>query len=484
MTATQTTPHDAKPYDTKARRQLAVEARRSQRSRQPRGVPRPDGPLGLEFLLRQAAGRGSASDFFAALPAKYPRLAYWRMAGMHVYALNCAELIDGVHREHARVLTKSRALQEAKILLGNGLLTDEGESHLRHRRMVQPAFHRDRIREYSERMVAATLEHEQGWQVGQQVDMVADMSGLTLDIVGRTLFGADLRHDAADVGEALNALLESFPRLMLPGGQFLTRIPGTPMHRIIGDLDDLDGMVQRMISEHRASGDTGDLLSMLISAQEDGAGMSDDQLRDEVMTLVLAGHETTAMNLTWTWYLLSVNPAEARTLREELAAVLQGRAPTMADLANLPFTRAVISESMRLFPPAWVIGRQTTADIEIDGWPVPAGSVIMTSQFAMQRDPRYWDSALTFRPSRWLDDSGAYSEKAPGQPRGAWFPFGYGKRQCIGDQFALTEAALVVATLAQTWAPRLVPGSPVEPFAAVTLRPRNGMPMTLELVGE
>lgn len=223
---------------------------------------------------------------------------------------------------------------------------------------------------------------------------------------------------------------------------------------------------------------------MLISAQEDGAGMSDDQLRNEVMTLVLAGHETTAMNLTWTWYLLSVNPAEARTLREELAAVLQGRAPTMADLANLPFTRAVISESMRLFPPAWVIGRQTTADIEIDGWPVPAGSVIMTSQYAMQRDPRYWDSALTFRPSRWLDDGGAYSEKAPGQPRGAWFPFGYGKRQCIGDQFALTEAALVVATLAQTWAPRLVPGSPVEPFAAVTLRPRNGMPMTLELVGE
>ena len=156
----------------------------------------------------------------------------------------------------------------------------------------------------------------------------------------------------------------------------------------------------------------------------------------------------------------------------------------MSDLAELPFTRAVISESMRLFPPAWVIGRQTTADIEIDGWAVPAGSVIMTSQYAMHRDPRYWDSALAFRPSRWLDDGGNYSEKAPGQPRGAWFPFGDGKRQCIGDQFALTEAALVVATLAQNWAPRLVPGSPVEPLAAVTLPPRHGMQPTLERVSD
>ncbi len=471
---------DGVPYDTAARRKLADAAVKAQVIKQPRGIKRPPGPRGISFAARQLFGAGSASDFFAALPAKYPRITHWRLGGMHMYVLNDAELIDHVHRNYARVLTKSRALQEARVLVGNGLLTNEGQDHLKQRRLVQPAFHRKRIHEYSERMVAATVEHEEGWQVGERVDMAADMSSLTLDIVGRTLFGADLRKDAAEVGEALNNLLEAFPKMMLPTGKLMARIPGTALYAARNDPDELDGIVQRMIEEHRRAGDTGDLLSMLIEAQEDGTGMDDAQLRDEVMTLVIAGHETTAMNLTWTWYLLSQNPAVARRLREELARVLGGRAPTMDDLASLPYTRAVISESMRLFPPAWVIGRMTTEDIEIDGWQVPAGSVIMTSQYAMQRDPRYWDSALAFTPERWIDESGAYSEKAPGQPKGAWFPFGYGKRMCIGDQFALTEAALVVATLAQRWAPKLVPGSPVTPFAAVTLRPKDGMPMTLE----
>lgn len=469
------------PYDTAARRKLARESVKAQDVRQPRGIPRPDGPSGASVILRQFLSDDIGPDFFADLAFRYPEITHWSVMGRHLYVISDAELIDTVHREHGRDLHKSRALMEAKVLLGNGLLTNEGSDHLRQRRLVQPAFHRDRIREYAARMATAAETHSLSWRDGDQVDMTADMSALTLDIVGRTLFSADLRADAAEVGEALTVLLEAFPKLMLPGGQIISRIPGTSLHGLPAELDALDAMVQRLIDDHRDAGDTGDLLSMLIAASEDGRGMDDAQLRDEVMTLVLAGHETTAMSLTWTWYLLSTNPQAATELREELRRVLgpQGRTATFADLAELHLTRATIHESLRLFPPAWIIGRVTTTDLTVAGWDLPTGSIILTSQYAMHRDPRYWDSALRFDPARWLDDDGKFSEKAPGQPRGAWFPFGYGKRQCIGDQFALTEATLALATLARDWAPELVPGTPIEPLGAVTLRPRHGMPMVL-----
>lgn len=484
--STATTPHRTPPeaaaYDTAARTKLARASVRAQNIRQPRGVPRPSGPSSTGFLLRQFLDDDLGPQYFADLAFRYPRVAHWSVLGRHVYALNDAALVEEFHRKNARVVTKSRALMEAKVLLGNGLLTNEGEDHLRQRRLVQPAFHRDRIAEYAARMSAATVEHGHGWRAGQSVEMAADMSALTLDIVGRTLFGTDLRADAAGVGEALTTLLEAFPRLMLPGGTLIARIPGTSLNQLPNELDGLDVIVQRMIDEHRAEGDTGDLLSMLIQAQEDGRGMDDAQLRDEVMTLVLAGHETTAMNLTWTWYLLDQNPDVAAWLREELVEVLGGRPAQFEDLPKLHRTRAVIFESLRIYPPAWIIGRTNTEDIELDGWLLPRGSIIMTSQFAMQRDPRYWPDAFSFTPQRWLTEDGAFSDKAPGMPKGSWFPFGYGKRMCIGDQFALTEASLAIATLAQTWAPVLTPDADVQVMGAVTLRPRNGMPMTLERV--
>lgn len=475
---------EAAPYDTAARRKLARASVKAQDVRQPRGIPRPDGPSGASVVLKQFLSDDIGPDFFADLAFRYPEIAHWSVLGRHLYVISDAELIDSVHREHARELHKSRALMEAKVLLGNGLLTNEGADHLRQRRLVQPAFHRDRIREYAARMVSASEAHSAMWREGDEVDMTADMSALTLDIVGRTLFSADLRADAAEVGEALTVLLEAFPKLMLPGGQIISRIPGTSLHGLPAELDALDAMVQRLIDDHRDAGDTGDLLSMLIAANEDGQGMDDAQLRDEVMTLVLAGHETTAMSLTWTWYLLATNPQAASALREELRAVIgPGRRPlTIADLADLHVTRATIQESLRLYPPAWIIGRVTTTDLTVAGWELPTGSIILTSQYAMHRDPRYWDSALRFDPTRWLNDDGTFSEKAPGQPRGAWFPFGYGKRQCIGDQFALTEATLALAILARDWAPELVPGTPIEPLGAVTLRPRHGMPMVLRRV--
>ena len=478
-TSTQTTTRDGRVYDTAARRELARESVRAQLVRQPRGIPRPEGPSGTAFIMRQFLDNNMGPIYFSELAFRYPRIAHWSVLGRHIYAINDAELIERIHRDSARDMVKGRGLQEAKVLLGNGLLTAEGSDHLRQRRMVQPAFHRDRIAEYGSRMVAATLEHEQSWHDGKSLDMTTDMSALTLDIVGRTLFSADLREDAAGVGAALTALLEAFPKLMLPGGQLMSRIPGTTLHGLPAELDGLDEMVQRMIDEHRASGDTGDLLSMLIAATDEGQAMDDAQLRDEVMTLVLAGHETTAMTLTWTWYLLSENPEAAAQLHAELADVLGGRPPTYADLASLHVTRAIIQESMRLFPPAWIIGRATTEEVELDGWRLPAGSVVLTSQFAMHRDPRYWPRAHDYLPERWLLPDGSFSEKAPAAPKGAWFPFGYGKRKCIGDQFALTEAALVLSTLAQRWSPELLPDAEIVPLGAVTLRPRNGVPMVL-----
>ena len=442
-----------------------------------RDVARPPGPSALR-ALRGMAAPGAAPDFMVELERHYTPLTHMRLMGEHAYALTDPAAIVEVFIEHGRQTMKGRGLQGAKAVLGNGLLTSEGEVHLRHRRLVQPAFHRDRIASYAADMVALAESHEVAWEQGRTLDMQADMAALTLAIVGRTLFGADLRGDARDVGDALEALLSGMGTRLLLGPQVL-RIPTPARRRALEASARMDHMVQRIIDEHRAAGDTGDMLSMLLAAQEEGVGLDDSQVRDEAMTLVMAGHETTAMTLTWTWMLLSQNPERAEWLHEELDAVLAGRAPSMGDMASLPRTRAVVAEAIRLYPPAWIQGRRLLADVEVAGWTLPAGALTFASQFALHRSPRWWESSLAFRPQRWIDGDGAFSEDAPGQPRGAWFPFGWGNRRCIGEQFAWTEATLVLATLAQRWSPQLLPGVDVTPMPAVTLRTRDGMPMML-----
>ena len=308
--------------------------------------------------------------------------------------------------------------------------------------------------------------------------MQVDMSALTLTIVGRTLFGSDLAGDAHEIGESLQGLMQGMGRYVMLGPRVL-RIPTPLRRRALTSFARIDQIVQRIIDEHRIAGDTGDMLSMLIAAEEDGTGFDDAQVRDEAMTLILAGHETTAMTLTWTWMLLAQNPAIAEWLHEELDSALAGRAPGMDDMASLPRTRSVIAEAIRLYPPAWIQGRRMLSPTEVDGWTIPAGATTLISQFAMHRSPRWWKSSLTFMPQRWIDADGAFSEDAPGQPRGAWFPFGWGNRRCIGEQFAWTEATLVLATLAQRWRPELVPGADITVTPAVTLRSKGGMPMVL-----
>ena len=424
------------------------------------------------------AASGAAPWFMVELERTYPVMAHMRLLGEHAYVLTDPSAIVTVFLDHGRRTMKGRGLQGAKAVLGNGLLTSEGEVHLRNRRLVQPAFHRDRIAAYATDIVALTENHRGSWIDGNVVDMQAEMAAITLAIVGRTLFGADLRGDARDVGDALEALLSGMGTRLLLGPQVL-RIPTPARRRALEASARMDILIQRIIDEHRAAGDNGDMLSMLLAAQEEGVGLDDSQVRDEAMTLVMAGHETTAMTLTWTWMLLAQHPERAEWLHEELDRVLAGRPPTFEDMGDLPRTRAVVAEAIRLYPPAWIQGRRMLEDVEVAGWTIPAGALTLASQFALHRSARWWEAPLAFRPQRWIDTDGSFGEDVPGQPRGAWFPFGWGNRRCIGEQFAWTEATLVLAALAQQWSPRLAPGADLEPMPAVTLRTRAGMPMTL-----
>ncbi len=456
-------------------------------------VERPDGPHGSLVVLALLRRKQSPNQIFEAIARAHRPIAHFRMAGDHVYIVSDPQLVTDVFLTHARDVMKGRGLQAARPLLGNGLLTSEGEFHLRQRRLAQPAFHKQRIATYAEQMVTEAVRHEGGWTDGGHVDMVEEMTSLTFAIVGRTLFGTDLTGDARTFGDTLEELMNGFGQLSAIGNERIVRALPKGRH-LLSRVEDLDAVVQRIIDEHRADVANGidrhDLLSWMIQARDDeaaatyGTSMSDEQLRDEVMTFVLAGHETTAMALSWAWWLLASNPDIAGRLHDELARVLDDgvgglRAPSYEDISSLPYTYAVMAETIRMYPPAWIMGRRLLTDLRVGDWDLPSGSIVLGSPWILHRDERFWGDATTFRPERWVDADGAFDESAPGVPRGAWIPFGFGNRRCIGEQFAWTEAVLVLATLAAKWQPELVPGTVVQTQAAVTLRPRNGLPMTL-----
>ncbi len=407
---------------------------------------------------------------------------------------------------NADKFVKGRALQRAKVLLGNGLLTSEGEFHLRQRRMIQPAFHRNRIAEYSRSMVEIAEGVTDEWHDGEVRDIDKEMMKLTLRIVAKTLFSADVTDDADKIGAAMKTMVELFNFLLLPFSEWLDKLPLPQALRFKRARKSLDDIMYSIINERRRSGeDTGDLLSMLLVAQDedDGGRMTDEQVRDEALTLFLAGHETTANALTWTWYLLSQNPEAEARMHEELEAVLaeggnlsgsEGaqrgtssdlrtlptgrvsalRAPTMNDIPDLKYTEAVLAESMRLFPPAWAIGRNVVEEHDFAGYTAKRGTLVLTSPFVMHRDARFWDEPLEFRPERWE----ALSVKEAGA-RGIYFPFGGGVRRCIGESFAWTEGILLIATIARKWRFRLEPEQKIGVLPQITLRPRFGMRMSV-----
>jgi cytochrome P450 len=422
--------------------------------------------------------------FFEAVHRVHPRLAYVRFGSEHAYFLFEPDLVRALLVDAGRSTTKGRGLQRSKELLGEGLLTSEGALHRRQRRLIQPAFHTDRVAGYAAIMCEEARLLSGGWRPNAAVSMSAEMSQLTMRIVGRSLFGTELTAaDIDTVARALRAFLANFELLLVPAAALLGRLPTKKNRKMAQARADLDALMYRMIAEHRAAGDSGDLLSTLIlvrDAEQPGAsgdGMSDRQVRDEALTLLLAGHETTANALTWSWLLLDAHRPAAARLHGEVD--LLGRPPEPTDLDALPFTRAVIAESMRLYPPAWVIGRRATEPIEVDEYTIPPGSLIATSQWIVHRDSRWWEDAAEFRPERWMTADGRFDEAAPGAPRGAYFPFGAGRRVCAGESFAWTEAVLVLATLAQVWAPAALPETDMGIRAAVTLRPHNGAPLRL-----
>lgn len=414
--------------------------------------------------------------FLVESAQKYGDIVLFKVGNERIYLLNHPDLIRDVLVTSQKNFTKSRALVRAKKVLGEGLLTSEGEFHLRQRRLAQAAFHRDRIATYARSMVEYAERTRSRWETGQVLDIHDEMMRLTLAIVARTLFSADVEGEAAEIGEAITTTFAAFNIGVLPFSEILEMLPLPYIKRFNAARARLDATIYRIIDDRRASGeDKGDLLSMLLVAQDteaDGGAMTDLQIRDEAMTIFLAGHETTANALTWTWYLLARHPeVEARFHRE--LEILGDRLPTPDDFARLPYTRMILAESMRLYPPAWAVGRRAIADIEIGGYPIPARSMVLMSQYITHRDPRFYPAPERFDPDRWQPDA------VGSRPKFAYFPFGGGTRICIGEHFAWMEGVLVLATIGQRHRLRYAGARTPEIDPRITLRPRDGMPMQI-----
>ena len=416
------------------------------------------------------AFRRDPLTFFTNTARTYGDVARFTFGSQPVYLVSHPDLIEDVLVTSAKKFMKGIALQRAKRLLGEGLLTAEGQMHLRQRRTIQPMFHRQQV----QRFAAAMVRHAERWrdsvQAGATLNLTEEMGALTLAIVGDTLFSSNVQSDADEVREALTDAVQSFAYAMLPGIEMIEKLPIGPFVKVRTARARLDRVILRVIAERRdGSAEPPDLISMLLSARDPenpaAPGMSDQQIRDEAMTIFLAGHETTANAMAWTWHLLGNAPAAEARLRDELQRVLAGRTPSADDVPKLEYTRAVIAESMRLYPPAWTMGRRAVEAHTIGGYPIEPKALVLLSQWVAHRDPRWWQAPLEFTPERWTGTAGA------SRPKYAYFPFGGGTRICIGESFAWTEAILLLAVIAQRWS--FVPVTPPVPEPRITLRPHH-----------
>jgi len=402
----------------------------------------------------------------------------FRIGKIPAFFINHPDLIrDLLVTNHPKFM-KGRALQRAKGLIGEGLLTSEKEFHLRQRRMIQPAFHRHRINDYAKAMIEYGEKMAVEWKAGEIRDVNQEMMRLTLWIVGKTLFSANVEDDTDVVGRAMTTIISMFNFILLPFSEVLEKLPLPPIKKLKNARKTLDEVIYKIIDERRASGeDKGDLLSMLLMAQDEetGGAMTDKQVRDESLTLFLAGHETTANALTWTFYLLSQNPEAERKFHAELDAVLGDGEIIPEDYAGLKYTEAVLAESMRLFPPAWAIGRLATEEHEFNGFRVPPKALVLASPFVIQHDARFWERAEEFIPERWEN----LSVKEAGN-RFIYLPFSKGVRSCIGESFAWMEGVLLLACFGRKWKLRVQPEQKIGLQAMVTLRPKYGMKMRIE----
>jgi cytochrome P450 len=437
-----------------------------------RSPRRPPGPRGRWLSGNLAELRRDRLGFWTHVARTYGEVAQVRIGSRSMLLLSHPDAIEEVLVTQARHFVKHFALRLNPLVLGNGLLTSEGDFWLRQRRLIQPAFQRGRLAGFGPMIVAYTRRLLAGWNDGETRDIVPEMMRLTLEITAKALFDAEVADKARAVGEAMQFLQENFLarfNSLLPPPLWLPLPANLRLRRAVRRLDDI---LYDMIRQRRqAGGRGGDVLSLLLHARDetDRTGMTDQQLRDEAMTLFLAGHETTALALSWAWALLGSHPEAEARLQEEMDAVLDGREPTIEDLPHLRFTEAVMLEAMRLYPPAYVIGREAAEDCEVSGYRVPRGMTVLMSQWVVHRDERFFEEAGQFLPERWLDGL------AQRLPKYAYFPFGGGPRLCIGNTFAMLETVLVLATLAGQLRFRLAPGHIVAPWPTFTLRPKDGV---------
>ena len=429
----------------------------------------PPGPAGSWLSGNLDQYRRDPLGFLSDCARRYGDFVPVRFGPVRAVLLSHPDLIEEVLVTKNRQFVKHGALRYTRLLLGDGLLTLEGEAWRRRRRLVQPAFQRDQIACHAEVVVAAAERMMDGWGDGQALDVHATATQLTFEVAATCLFGADVAADAADFSAAVD-LLQGYFRWRLSRLLAVPLFVPTPYHlRLWGAGLRLFQTVRRMIAGRRAANTRrDDLLAMLLEARDaDGAAMTGRQVREEAMTLLLAGYETTANTLAWAWYLLGRNPGAEARLFEEVDRVLGGRPPTFDDLPRLEYAGAVVAEALRVYPPAYAIGRQAASPCEIGGHRVPRGTTIVMSQWVVHRDPRFHDAPAEFRPERWTGG------RAGTVPRYAYFPFGGGPRVCIGNSFALTEVTLVLAAVARRFRLALQPGREVRPLPTVTLRPAD-----------
>ena len=414
------------------------------------------------FLLRLARSQGDVASF--------------RLGRGEAFLLSHPDHVRQVLVEDAEAFRKGRLMQRARRLLGDGLLTSDGEFHHEQRRRLQPAFCRRQLAQYGETVPHFAARVADRWTPDGALDVGDAMDELALAIVVRTLLGTDIEGEAAALAADLRVLARWLPLLAVPKAHRLERA-GLPPFRHAGQAADrIDAAVRRCIAQAAPSGDR-DLLSLLLRTGADGAPMSPGLARDEAMTLFLAGHDTTAAALTWTWYLLAANPDVDRRLWRELGEVLGDRDPVPGDCAALGYTGMVLDEALRLYPPVGRIGRRPIADYRIGGRPIPAGAAVFLSPFVTQRDPRWWPDPERFDPGRWSEE--ARSER----PRYAAFPFGAGPRSCIGGQMARTIGILAIATIARRWRMLRLPGPPPRIRSILTLKPRGPLRLLLQRRG-
>jgi cytochrome P450 len=442
------------------------------------------------YSLKPWVKLGHPILLFEHLLKTYGNIAHYRFLGTPIVFINDPNYIREILVNQASSFTKERTVRRMKILLGEGLITSDDPIHKRQRRIVAPAFHRQRIAAYGDQIVACADAQQKSWQPNQQIDIAAASMQLSLEIVARTLFNTEVTSDIRSINDEVNIIMGlynfivAFPRI-----ENFLHLPIPKLQKFRKSKARLDAVVNCLIHEHReatAHGepDKGDLLSMLLASKYEPddvspqqTGMSDEQVRDEVLTIFLAGYETVANGLTWTWYLLSQNPEVEARLHVELDEVLgtgdRRRVPTLADYPALRYTEQVFAESMRLYPPAWAMGRMSSKPVELGPYLIPPGAHFFFSQYIMGRDPQYFPDPLRFDPDRFTHEAKAARSKF------TYFPFGAGSRQCIGESFAWMEGVFSIATIAQRWRMTYLGDIPPVPQAKITLRPRDPLRMRL-----